>query len=263
MKDKELPAILSDEKDRVHDYSAHTQARLGLGHAGGHLKVKAWLDLQLGFAQAKDAVFSQFDTREFEKLCDSAELPHYTARSQAADMMQFLSQPDAGRLLLPEDEVRLQQAAAANPQYCHRDLLIVISGGLSPLAIERQVPKLLPLLLAEAYSNGWTLAPVIINPRGRVALGDHLNDIFNATLVIMLIGERPGLTTPDSLGIYITYNARSGCNDEMRNCISNIHQHGLSHEQAVRKLCVLLQLAMQVKMTGVELKDDPKRFLSM
>lgn len=255
-KEKELPALNIDIQDRVHDYHAYSQARLGLGHAGGHIKTKDWLEFQQGFAQAKDAVFSQFDTGELARLCDALQLPNLLANSQATDIMHFLSRPDTGRLLHPEDELNLQQISAANTQYSNRDLLIVISGGLSPLAIQQQVPGLLPLFLAEIHRNHWSLAPVIINPRGRVALGDQLNTIFKAKLVIMLIGERPGLTTPDSLGIYFTYNARLGCTDDLRNCISNIHLHGLSHESAIEKLCRLLQLALQKKVTGIELKDD-------
>ena len=114
----------------------------------------------------------------------------------------------------------------------------------------------MPILVNQIKQQGWSLAPILINSRGRVALGDQANHFFKATIVIMLIGERPGLTTPDSLGIYFTYQARPGCTDEQRNCISNIHARGLSSESAVEKLVFLLRKAFNLRMTGVQLKDD-------
>ena len=116
--------------------------------------------------------------------------------------------------------------------------------------------EFLPAFVSQLQKNKWTLAPIIINPRGRVALGDQINDYLKAKFIVMLIGERPGLTTPDSLGIYFTYHAHTGCTDEQRNCISNIHSQGLLHEAAAKKLMTLLQKANKIGMTGVGLKDD-------
>jgi ethanolamine ammonia-lyase small subunit len=251
--DKRPSPVPVSDNDRTHDFSPYSHARLGLGHVGGHLKVAHWLDFQAGFAQAKDAVFSRFDPVQIAHLCDALQLTHLTAHSEVTDVMQFLTRPDLGRMLSCEDQNKLREAVHLHQEYCHQNLLIVISGGLSPLAIQQQIPEFLPRLSAEIHAAGWSLAPIIINPRGRVALGDQLNTIFKAKVVIMLIGERPGLTTPDSLGIYLTYNARPRCTDDMRNCISNIHKHGLSTEEAVDKLRYLITISMQKKISGISL----------
>jgi ethanolamine ammonia-lyase small subunit len=253
-KPAELPQAAHD---RAYDFSAYSHARLGLGHTGGHLKSAHWLDFQAGFAQAKDAVFSSFDTESIVRLCDELHLPHLTVHSQTREILQFLTRPDLGRLIAVEDASKLHHAVSLHPDYCQQDLLMVVSGGLSPLAIQHQIPDFLPVLIKETKQHSWSLAPVIINPCGRVALGDLLNAIFKARVVIMLIGERPGLTTPDSLGIYVTYDARPGCTDEMRNCISNIHQHGLSVKLAVEKLCDLVDTILATKNSGISLKIQP------
>ncbi len=240
-------------QDRVMDYSAYTKARLGLGHTGGHLRAASWLDFQSGFAQAKDAVFSQFDVLSIANLCNELALANIEVHSQATDILQFLSRPDLGRLLGSKDAEHLRALATSHADYCNQDILILISGGLSPIAIQHQIPKFLPALIKQCKHMNWTLAPVMINPRGRVALGDALNAIFNAKVVMVLIGERPGLTTPDSLGIYFTYAAKPGCTDAMRNCISNIHDHGLGVEQALADVIRLISLAMQKKISGIGL----------
>lgn len=243
-------------QDRKFDFSTYSHARLGMGHAGGHIKTTSWLDFQSGFAQAKDAVFSHFDTDKMIHLCQSLQLPHFIAQSDTADMLQYLTRPDLGRQLAPKDQHHLFDIVHANNNYRHQDILIVISGGLSPTAVQVQMPDLLPSLITSIKEANWSLAPIIINPRGRVALGDQLNTIFNAKLVIMLIGERPGLTTPDSLGIYFTYNPKPGCTDNMRNCISNVHAKGQSVLTAITLLRQLIALSLQKKMSGIALDSQ-------
>ena len=247
-----LSRYLLSRTDRQFDLSRHSHARVGLGHTGGHLKVQDWLDFQSGFAQAKDAVFSQFSPQEIAAYCTQLGLTSLHVNSQADDATQFLLRPDLGRLLAPESEILLEDFESERG----KDLLLVISGGLSPLAIQQQAPSFLNIFIKLAREQEWSLAPVIINSKGRVALGDQINSYFNAKIVVMLIGERPGLTTPDSLGIYFTYHAKPGCTDEQRNCISNIHQRGLSHETAAIKLINLLHKAFAMKNTGISLKDD-------
>jgi ethanolamine ammonia-lyase small subunit len=143
-----------------------------------------------------------------------------------------------------------------HPDYCDCDLLIVVSGGLSPIAIQQQIPDFLPIFIHLARENKWSIAPIVINARGRVAIGDKLNDHFRAKIVIMLIGERPGVSVSNSLGIYFTYHAKPGCTNENRNCISNIHEHGLSHHQAADKLAHMIRQSLAAKLSGVMLKDD-------
>lgn len=255
--EKKVKRYLKNQQDRTLDFSLHSHARLGLGHTGGHLKLKAWLDLQMDFAQAKDAVFSSYNASEIKKLCDDLNLQTIEVQSQANDAREFVLRPDLGRLLAHESENELSLQVAHHHEYVQRDVLIVISGGLSPIAIQWQIPEFLPKFIHRINEQQrWTIAPVIITPRGRVALGDHINHYFKAKVLVMLIGERPGLSTPDSMGIYFTYQAKPGCTDEQRNCISNIHERGLAHEHAALKLIALIGKSMASKISGIALKDD-------
>jgi len=253
--DHSIKKFLAAKHDRILDFSQYTHARLGLGHAGGHLPISAWLDLQQSFAQAKDAVFSKFDVNAITSLCESLSINSLELQSQATDVMQFLLRPDLGRLLSSDSEMKLNQLIQQHSEYQHRDILIVVSGGLSPVSIQKQIPLFLNSFINKCRTYQWTLAPVIINPRGRVALGDQINQYFKSQITIMLIGERPGLTTPDSMGIYFTYDASPGCTDEKRNCISNIHEYGLPHNDAADKLIQLINKSLQLRLSGFELKD--------
>lgn len=250
---QQLALYQQSRADRKVDLSRYTHARVGLGHTGGHWLSQDWLSFQSGFAQAKDAVFSHYPLADMQQLCEQQQLPCFEIQSQATDVPSFLLRPDAGRHLSAQDEALLLEA----PQKTSSpDLLLVISGGLSPIAIAQQMPIFLPLFIQQVRAKNWTLAPVMLNPRGRVALGDALNHFCHAKIVMVCIGERPGLTTPDSMGIYFTYGAKPGCTDEQRNCISNIHQRGLSPQQAVNKLIYLLGAAMRNRLSGIGLKDD-------
>lgn len=254
--EKKLQKYIQIREDRVFDFNQYTHARSGLGHTGGHLKLQHWLDLQLGFAQAKDAVFSKFDEMKLIELCKALNLSYLFADSQANNTNQFLARPDLGKLIAVESQDVLTSMTQKNPNFCHRDLLIVLSGGLSPLAIEQQIPQFLPFFIHLIQENKWTISPVIINQRGRVAIGDEFNHYFHAKIVVMLIGERPGLTTPNSLGIYFTYAAQPGCTDDNRNCISNIHERGLSYQEAANQLAHMIRKCLAAKISGVMLKDD-------
>jgi ethanolamine ammonia-lyase small subunit len=227
-------------QDRKYDLSAFSHARVGLGHTGGHLPLQHWLNFQAGFAQAKDAVRSEYNTSDIHALCKKLNLTSLDVYSQADDTNTFLLRPDKGRLLSGISQEMLENYTKQHTHDIHRDLLIVISGGLSPIAIAHQINGFLTAFTAEINKHQWTLAPILINPRGRVALGDQINTYFKAKVVIMLIGERPGLSTPDSMGIYITHNAKPGTTDEQRQCISNIHRRGLLHEEAASQLYAMI-----------------------
>lgn len=243
--------------DRVFDLSKYTVARIGLGHTGGHLKIKDWLNFQASFAQAKDAVHnSSFDTNTLVMLANNLNLKTIAIQSQALDHAQFLLRPDLGGLLAVDSQCILMKYIRTDSTACNKDLLILISGGLSPVAIQKQIPLFLPSFIHQTRQESWSIAPLLINPKGRVALGDQANHYFKAKVVIMLIGERPGLSIAESMGIYITYNAKPGCTNDQRNCISNIHSQGLSHDKAAIKLSYFLKKAMAIRYTGVELKDD-------
>jgi ethanolamine ammonia-lyase small subunit len=254
--ENQLKKFIAAQHDRELNFSHYSHARLGLGHTGGHLKHSAWLDFEADFAQAKDAVFSQFDSHSYMNLCNELKLTYLTIHSQAKDVTQFLLRPDLGRLLDNKSENLLNNFITQQPEYLNRNILIVISGGLSPIALEHQIPGFLPLLIHAIHQHKWSLAPIILNAKGRVALGDAVNHYFKAEITIMLIGERPGLSTPDSMGIYFTYDAKPGCTDQKRNCISNIHARGLSWEEAILKLTHLINQSMKRRLSGIELKDE-------
>lgn len=251
-----LAAFNQDSADRVVDLSVFSHARLGRGHAGGQTKTNDWLAFQLDYAQAKDAVAGKFSMDALAAVIAKLSLSSCQIHSRANDTQQFLLRPDLGRCLAAADEALLQKLIHSNPEIVKRDLLIIVSGGLSPIAIQRHAGPFLSAFLPLARQNQWSIAPVMIAPRSRVALGDQVNALMQATMVVMLIGERPGLSSPDSMGIYFTYHAEPGCTDERRNCLSNIHAKGLSVDDAALRLSYMLGKAFKQKYTGVELKDD-------
>lgn len=253
---QQLKLYQRNSRDRVYDLTQYTRARIGLGHTGGHLRIKNWLNFLTHFSQAKDAVYSRFDIEMITAMIDSLNLKSIQIQSRANDHTQFLLRPDLGELLAVDSETNLKQYATQYPSDCNKDLLIILSGGLSPIALQKQIPQFLPAFIQKIQQEAWSMAPILINPKGRVALSDHANFYFKAKVVIMLIGERPGLSSADSMGIYITYNAKPGCTNDQRNCISNIHEHGLSHNEAALKLIDLVKKAITMKLTGIELKDD-------
>lgn len=255
-----LTALLNtynnNKDDRCFDFSQLSHARLGQGHTGGHVKDTHWLSFQSDFAEAKDVLLKDTDLIKIKQTCTNLGLNFIDIFSQITKIESYLLRPDLGKLLSIESEAKLADYVTQHPKEINKDLLLIIGGGLSPTAVEKQIPGFLPLFLASAQKHNWSIAPIILTPRGRVALGDQVNQFFHAKITIVLIGERPGLTIPDSMGIYFTYQAKPGCTDEQRNCISNIHQRGLSPQAAVVKLNHLLKRALAEKLTGVNLKDD-------
>jgi len=223
-----------------------TPARIGLGHAGPGQPTTALLAFQAAHAAARDAVLTRPDFAGLEVLL-AALGPVRRVASRAADRATYLKRPDLGRLLSGDS------ATALSREEKGADLLILIGDGLSAAAIERQavpvVGALLPLL------PGWSLAPLLLAEGARVALGDAAAAILDPTLVLVLIGERPGLSSPDSLGAYLTWRPRPGTVDAARNCISNIHAAGLAPDLAARRLAWLLTEARARRLTGGGLKD--------
>lgn len=228
---------------------SRTPARIALGRAGSSLPCAEVLRFGLAHAQARDAVHCALDEATLARELGEAGFLHYRARSMAPDRDTYLKRPDLGRRLEDEDRRRLEQAPSA------AELAVVIADGLSAIAVQRHA---LPLLqaLRERFAIDWAQTPVVIARQGRVALGDEVGEAFGATLVAVLIGERPGLSSPDSLGVYLTYAQRRGRMDSERNCISNIRPEGLGYEAAAHKLAYLLQAALRMRLSGVQLKED-------
>lgn len=228
---------------------ALTPARVALGRAGASLPTEEILRFGLAHAQARDAVHAALDTAALAARLQALGLDTLTVASAAPDRATYLMRPHLGRRLHPDDARRLASPAAAS---C--DLLLVVGDGLSALAVERHALPLVEQILA-ARPPGWRLGPVVIATQSRVALADELGQILGAAIAAILIGERPGLSSPDSLGLYLTHGPRPGRSDAERNCISNVRPEGLSYPEAARRLWWLCEAARRLGYSGVALKD--------
>lgn len=238
------------------DLRRHTAARLALGRAGDSLPTAEVLRFSLAHAQARDAVHVALDTGALQTaLGDSgnASGEALCVRSAATDRATYLARPDLGRRL-HTDSADLLRARASAHDHVTCDLLLVIADGLSSLAISRNAPALVAAIRAGTPAD-WQIGPLVIASQARVALADEVGELLGARMVAMLIGERPGLSSPDSLGIYLTWAPRAGRSDAERNCISNVRPEGLGYEAAARKLWWLCGAARQLQLTGVGLKD--------
>lgn len=231
-----------------------TRARIALGRAGTSLPTAAHLDFQFDHARARDAVHSPLAVEAVERNLKSLGLDAVVVRSAAPDRQAYLRRPDLGRRLDAGSRRTLTEAAAASPD--RPDLVLAVVDGLSSLAIERNVVSFLETLLPRLRGESLALGPAVLAVQGRVALGDEIAEILGASLVVVLIGERPGLSSPDSMGVYLTYAPRVGRTDAERNCISNVHPDGMSYAVAVNKLCYLIQEARRRELSGVQLKDE-------
>lgn len=230
---------------------AFTDARIALGRSGASLPTREVLSFGLAHAQARDAVQQPFDSEPLAQQLTALSLTTLDAHSAAADRHIYLNRPDLGRRLSDESRAALQ--ASRVPAH---DLLLVIGDGLSSHAVHRQAVALITALLPYLHTLELTTGPVVLAHQSRVALGDEIGETLKSKAVAMLIGERPGLSSPDSLGVYLTWQPTRTRLDSERNCISNIRPEGLSHEAAAFKLAWLLEQAFLRRLTGVKLKDE-------
>ncbi|MFC0338708.1 Ethanolamine ammonia-lyase light chain [Kushneria avicenniae] len=245
-----------DASDTVTDnpwrqLSEHTDARIGLGRAGGSLPTAPHLAFQLAHAQARDAVHLPLDTEQMMDALNARFDQVVRLHSRAGDRGEYLRRPDLGRQL---DEKSLEQLSAMNVEQC--DLSIAVVDGLSARAIHEHAATLLDHLIPGVESRGWSVGPVALVEQGRVAIGDPIGEVLGAHMGLVLIGERPGLSSPDSLGVYFTWQPQNGRRDSERNCISNIRPRGQSFESAAKLILYLLDEASRREVSGVELKDD-------
>lgn len=227
-----------------------TPARIALGRAGTSLPSAAQLDFQHAHAQARDAVHLAFDHASLAAGLAERGRPSLHLRSAAIDRNTYLQRPDLGRRLHPDSAELLRQ----QPQ--GYDLAIVIADGLSALAVHRHALPFLQRMEELACAEGWSLSPVALVEQGRVAVADEVAELLGARMVVILIGERPGLSSPDSLGLYFTYAPKVGLTDAYRNCISNVRLEGLSYGVAAHKLLYLMSEACRRQLSGVNLKDE-------
>lgn len=216
-----------------------TDARIALDRAGSSLTSRDWLDLRAAHAAARDAVETELVWPEFPP-------PIYRVTSRCRDRREYLLRPDLGRRLAED---------ALLPKV-ESDVVIVVTDGLSSLAITRHAPA-----MVEHLRHEFPGAPVVLATLGRVAIGDDIGERMGARVVAILIGERPGLSAADSLGIYITYDPRVGRTDAERNCISNIRHGGLDYAEASRRAAWLIRESMARRLSGVSLKESGQRTL--
>ena len=223
-----------------------TPARVDLGRTGHSLPTSELLDFQLAHARARDAVHLPLNVHSMILELKQKNIPYIVLASEANDRFTYLHRPDLGRRLNPESR---EQLAPLKSEY---DAAFIVADGLSALAVHRHAAPLLELVLTKL---DWNVAPVAIVAQGRVAIGDEIGELLGAKLAVVLIGERPGLSSPDSLGIYLTWQPRPGRTDAERNCISNIRAEGLSYELAAHKLLFLMNESRRLRLSGVLLKE--------
>jgi len=250
-----------------------TPARIALGRAGGSLPTAQWLDFAKDHALARDAVQAVLDTPDLlsqlapllspaDHLAGStftgkppqSPAAWLTLATRATNRRDYLLRPDWGRQLAGASAEQLDALAARAPETF--DLAVVVSDGLSAFAAQRQVAPLLAHLLPLLRETGWRLAPLIVIPLARVAVQDEVGERLRAKAALILLGERPGLLSPDSLGAYLVWGPRRGRTDADRNCVSNIRPEGLPHPLAARTLARLLNAARRLEFSGVHLKDE-------
>lgn len=244
----------------------YTSARIALGRAGVSLPTGAHLEFQLAHALARDAVHASVDWQTIEQGIATLHLHTIRLHSQATDRNTYLQRPDLGRSL---DQASTQKLAECIHAFDPRvleittdgsliryDVAFVLVDGLSACAIQRQALPLLSEISASLHHASWQIAPVACVDQGRVAIGDAIGAALGAAIVVVFVGERPGLSSPDSLGIYLTHAPRLGTPDSLRNCISNVRPEGLAPADAARKLHYLLTESRRRRISGVLLKDE-------
>lgn len=231
-----------------------TPARIALGRAGTSLPTQAQLAFQLAHARARDAVHHPLATDVLRTALAQRGHTVTTVHSTAPDRQTYLQRPDLGRRL--DETSRTALAALRAADDAPFDAVVVLADGLSAFAIEQNALPFLDAMLPRLPAPAWKLAPLVIAAQSRVALGDDIAVTLHARMVAILIGERPGLSSPDSLGIYLTWQPRIGTTDAQRNCISNVRREGLDIDLAADKLLWLMNEARRRQLSGVSLKDD-------
>jgi ethanolamine ammonia-lyase small subunit len=228
-----------------------TDARIALGRVGGSVPTKANLEFQFAHAQAVDAVHSELDSNKIaQKIHFEINQKSLIVQSNISSKIEYLKRPDLGRKLNEKSRNELLGIK-------HKaEIGIIIADGLSSKSIENNAIPFLKLFLPLIQDSNISLAPICIAKYSRVALGDEIGELLNVDLMIVLIGERPGLSSPDSMGIYMTFQPKIGKTDESRNCISNIRNGGLSYHDASLKLYNLVLKSLENKISGINLKDD-------
>jgi ethanolamine ammonia-lyase small subunit len=223
-----------------------------LPRAGASIATQSALELRLAHARARDAVHDALDVALLAADLDALGQPMVQVESQTTDRRTYLMRPDLGRALALESAATLGQYARGY------DVAFVVADGLSARAVQQHAAPVLQRVVT-AVPKTWRIAPLVIARLGRVAIGDAIAEALQAECVVILIGERPGLSAPDSMGAYLTYRPRGNTTDADRNCISNIRPAGIGYDGAAFKLTRLLHAMHARKISGVALKDETER----
>ena len=250
MSNDNRPIVVANPWSKLRQY---TPARIALGRSGTSLPTKPHLEFQLAHARARNAVHHELDVTKLKESLEARGLEVVLLHSAADNRPVYLQRPDKGRRL--DTDGRATLAARRKPATPY-DVVFMIGDGLSALAIEENAAVFLDIMLPKLKEHGWSVAPIVIVKEARVAAGDEVGELLGAQMVVVLIGERPGLSSPDSMGIYLTFGPRVGMTDESRNCISNVRREGLSYAGAAHKLGYLMTEARSRQLSGVNLKDE-------
>ena len=245
-------AMMSGPPGRpLRDLRSLTPARVGLGRAGVSMPTKALLEFTLDHARARDAVHAAFDVSAIMRGLKDLGVEACDVASCARDRKDYLRRPDLGRMLDPASQRLLTDQTGGS-----RQLVIVIGDGLSPAAVNAHAIEVLRSLVPRLAADGIEIGHAVVASGARVALGDEIGAILGARMIAMLIGERPGLSVPNSLGAYLTFAPKVGLADEKRNCVSNIHRAGLGYDEAAFRIAWLVREGLARGASGVALKDE-------
>jgi ethanolamine ammonia-lyase small subunit len=239
------------EKDTWQSLKTFTAARIALGSTGVAMPLKEVLDFKLAHAHARDAVYSLLNETDLVTDLEHFQLPIYSLNSKANARHEYLQRPDFGRQLNEISKTQLEKA-----QVTPVDVALILADGLSATAINNHVIPLLHVLTPLLQQAGFSIAPLSIVHQARVAIGDEIGFLLKAQFSVILIGERPGLSSPDSMGAYLTYKPMVGLTDESRNCVSNIRPEGLGYQAAAEKIFYLINESFRLQYSGVALKDN-------
>ena len=251
------PKPVPDDKGVWVELRGLTPARIGLKRTGASLATRPLLDLQLAHARARDAVHEPLDEQRLIAELATLGLPVLSVASACKDRHEYLLRPDVGRRLAPDAGTTLLQHTDGHGY----DVALVVVDGLSARAIEVHASPVLAGVVPALRAEGFTFAPLVVVRQGRVAVGDSIANTFRANCAVVLIGERPGLSAPDSMGAYLTWQPGPDTTDANRNCISNIRPEGIGYADAAFKIAYLIQAMRSRRISGVHLKDDSDRLL--
>ena len=250
------PLVVANDWQQLRQFTA---ARIALGRSGVSVPTQPQLAFQLAHARARDAVHVGLDVPQLLQDLEGAGIAKtndvLVLATQATDRLTYLQRPDLGRRLNDASHDALNIHTPPDPQGGY-DIAFVIADGLSARAVAQNAVPLMAAVMRQIAPENWAMAPLAIVSQARVAVGDEVGEQLRAKLVALLIGERPGLSAPDSLGVYMTWMPHVGLTDASRNCISNIRAAGLSPEAAAFKLHQLAVAMHQRRLSGVLLKDE-------